>query len=185
MEALQTANSLVGIGTLLLEIATVALLILYFVRKRYPILSALSDFLSRRGLSIALIFSALGAAITLYYSEALGIEPCSLCWWQRIFLYPQIVLFALALWMKDMRVAVYSMALSVIGAGFGLYQHVLQMMGEGSLPCPASTVSCAQRFLYEFNHITFPFAAFVLFAFLIVLMLFVRARRLTFGPETV
>lgn len=174
MEALQNANALVGIGVLLLEIATIALFAVYFGRGKYAFAAKFARFFSRWGMHIALGFAALAALMALYYSEVLGIEPCSLCWWQRIFLYPQIVILAMALCMKDTRAALYSMALSVIGAGFALYQHALQMLGEGSLPCPATTVSCAQRFMFEYNHITFPFAAFVLFAFLFVLMLFVR-----------
>lgn len=174
MQTLQNANALVGIGVLFLEITTLVLLGMYFMRARLPLAATVSAFLSRWGMHIALTFAALGTVLTLYYSEVLGLEPCSLCWWQRIFLYPQVVILAMALWMKDTRAALYAMALSIVGAGFGLYQHALQMMGEGSLPCPATTVSCAQRFLFEFGHITFPFAAFVLFAFLFVLMLFVR-----------
>ncbi len=173
---LETTNFLVALGVLLLEIATVALFAAYFVRGKYPLVSQLAGFLSRRGLLIAFIFAALGSIITLYYSEVLGIEACSLCWWQRIFLYPQVVLFAIALSKKDIGIALYSIALSILGAGFGLYQHALQMLGEGSLPCPATAASCAQRFMYEFSHITFPYAAFVLFAFLIIVMLFVRKR---------
>ncbi|KKW19868.1 MAG: Disulfide bond formation protein DsbB [Parcubacteria group bacterium GW2011_GWA2_51_10] len=176
MLALANANAAVGLGTLFLEIATVILIVAYFTRSRYQISRLIAGFFSQRGLLIAFLFATVGSILTLYYSEVLGIEPCSLCWWQRIFLYPQVVMLAIALWLKDTRIVIYSIALSIIGAGFGLYQHALQMLGEGSLPCPATTVSCAQRFLFEFNHITFPFAAFVLFTFLIITMLFVRQR---------
>ncbi|OGG60165.1 hypothetical protein A2765_01155 [Candidatus Kaiserbacteria bacterium RIFCSPHIGHO2_01_FULL_56_24] len=133
--------------------------------------------MSKRGLLIALVVSVLATILTLFYSDVLGFEPCPLCWWQRIFLFPQVILFGMAFWKKDAYIAEYSIVLSIFGFGVALYQHALQMFGEGSLPCPATGVSCAQRILFEFGYITFPMLAVTAFAFLIVLMLFVRARR--------
>ncbi|MBI5645117.1 disulfide bond formation protein B, partial [Candidatus Kaiserbacteria bacterium] len=114
---------------------------------------------------------------TLFYSDVLGIPPCVLCWWQRVFLYPQVVLFAIALWKKDHSIASYSIPLSIIGFAIGLYNHALQVLPSGTLPCPAQGVSCAQRFVFEFGYITFPMMAVTLFGFLIVLMLIVRNRQ--------
>lgn len=92
-------------------------------------------------------------------------------------MYPQAVLFAIALFIKDAKAALYSIWLSVFGAGIALYQHYLQMGGHDVLPCPASGAGdCAKRFLFEFGYVTFPLVAFSLFVFLIVLMLFVRRR---------
>lgn len=116
--------------------------------------------------------------MTLYY-ESLGFEPCPLCWWQRIFLYPQVSLFAMALWCSRYRVAAidFSIAFSIIGGAIALYHHALQMMPGSGLPCPATGVSCAQRIFFEFDYITYPLMALSVFAFLVVVMLFVRARR--------
>ena len=87
--------------------------------------------------------------------------------------------FALALRKRDSNIADYSIALSIAGGAAALYQHYLQMGGTSVLPCPASSseaVDCAVRFVFEFGYITFPMMALTLFAFLIVLMLFVRKR---------
>ena len=75
-------------------------------------------------------------------------------------------------------VACYSIALSILAGSAALYPHYLQMGGTSVLPCPASGAGdCAQRIIFEFGYITLPLMAATLFAFLIVLMLFVRRRQ--------
>lgn len=177
--SVETLNYFLALGTLLLQIVTFVLLVSYFSPALVPASSQINEWLGKRGLLIAFVATLGGLLMTLFYSDVLGFEPCPLCWWQRIFLYPQVILFGYVLCRRGLhkRAAVdFSIALSILGAGVALYQHALQMFGEGSLPCPATGVSCAQRILFEFGYITFPLMAFSLFAFLIVVMLFVRKR---------
>ncbi|MDO8561761.1 MAG: disulfide bond formation protein B [bacterium] len=178
---LETLNYLTALATLALQITGIAFLALFFLRKKFPDLAPIALFLETNGLWIGLLTTLGSVILSLYYSEILGVAPCGLCWLQRVFLYPQAVLFALAVWKKDRGVAVYSIALSIFGAVVALYQHYLQMGGASVLPCPAvagGAVNCAQRFLFELGYITFPLMSFTLFAFLIVLMLFVRKARI-------
>ena len=177
MYPVETINYWLSLGTIAMQVAGVVLLIVYFLRKRFPDLEDIARMLGTWGLALAFLTTLAGSALTLFYSEILGIAPCSLCWLQRVFLYPQVVLFALAIWKKDSRAADYSIALSLLGFVVALYQHYLQMGGTSLVPCPATAdkaVDCSVRFLFEFNYITFPLMAATLFAFLIVLMLFVR-----------
>lgn len=181
MYAIEIANQYVGIATLLLQLATAAALAVFLLRRRVPLFARLSAFAGFWGLAGALVLSLGATALSLYYSEALGIAPCSLCWIQRMFLYPQVILFAAALYKREARIADYSIALSVLGAAVALYQHALQMgFLRSDLPCPATAaeaVDCHVRFLFEMSYITFPLACFTVFAALIVAMLFVRASR--------
>lgn len=174
---LETTNFIFGLGTIALQGATVLLLLLYLVRNRVPELRFLVDLARTWALPAAFILALSTTAMSLYYSEVLLVEPCPLCWWQRIFVYPQTIILALALYSRDLSIARYSIALSVIGAGFALYHHVLQVMPAGSLPCPAAAVSCSQRFVFEFGFVTLPLMGLSVFAMLIVLMLFVREAR--------
>lgn len=176
-----TLNYLLALGAVALQIITITLLGAFLLQHNYPVLRQVVSTLGTRGLLIGFFVSFGAACVTLFYSDILGFEPCPLCWWQRIFMFPQIILFGMALWKRDVYIAEYSMVLSVIGAGIALYQHALQMLPGSGLPCPATTVSCAQRLLFEFGYITFPMLAFTLFSFLFVLMLIVRAQR---APET-
>ena len=178
MFQLETMNFLLALGTLGMQFAVVALLALYLFGSATSVFKSISSFLRERGLFVAFWLTLVGSILTLYYSEVLGIPPCPLCWWQRIFLYPQVVLLALAMWKRERLIVDYSIVLSVIGLGFALYHHALQVLPSGSLPCPAEgAVSCAQRFMFEFGFITYPLMAATLFAFLIVLMLFPRERK--------
>ena len=172
---IETLNFLVGLGTVGMQVLTIALLALFFVRKDFPVLSGL---VGRWGMWLAFLLTLSSTAMSFYYSDVLGVVPCSLCWLQRAFIYSQVVLFGVALYKREAsRIADYSIALSVVGSVFALYQHYIQMVGESPLPCPASGGDCIKRFFFEFGYVTFPLVAFSAFALIIVLMLFVRKNR--------
>ena len=87
------------------------------------------------------------------------------------------LLFAVALYKQERAVADFSIAFSIFGGIAALYQRLPANGGGALIPCPASGAGdCAQRILFEFGYITFPLMAATIFAFLIVLMLFVRKR---------
>jgi disulfide bond formation protein DsbB len=177
MELLPTLNYWQAFGTLLLQIGTLGLGVAFILRHRNESAARIVAWFTPKGLWIAFGLSLFASFMTLVYSDYLGIEPCPLCWWQRIFLYPQVILLGMAAWKKDSYIADYSIVLSLFGAGVALYQHALQMLPGSGLPCPATGASCAQRFLFEFGYITYPLMAFTLFAFLIVVALILRARK--------
>lgn len=160
---IETLNFILACGTLALQLAVVAAFIDLAFFRGSRILLPLAPY----ALRLAFVLALGAAAFTLVYSGIYQVTPCPLCWWQRIFLYPQLVLFGLALWRPDHKVADYGIALSILGAGVSLYHHALQIF-PGSLPCPAEAL-CAQRHIFEFGFITFPLMAFTIFAALIVL----------------
>ena len=160
--------------TLISHIGIIIFLIAWFSHQKWA--KNIISIIGANGLWIGFVVALAGTLLSLFYSEIARYLPCELCWIQRVFLYPQAVLFALALWMKDARVWAYSVALSVIGALFALYQHYIQMVGESPFPCPANGGDCLKRFLFEYGFVTFPFVAFSAFLLLILLMLFVRRR---------
>lgn len=178
-ELAQNINFLLALATVVLEIATVTLVVLLvrerFTRREIRFLNTLG----RYALHIVFLVSLSGTAMSLVYSEILGFLPCGLCWIQRIFLYPQVILSGMGIWKRDRSVADYLLGLSIPGAFIALYQHYLQMGGTSLLPCPAvaADADCAQRFLFEFGHVTFPFMALVAFVFIIVLMIVFKTRR--------
>lgn len=133
--------------------------------------------LERYGLWIAFTITLIASIYTLYASEVLGQIPCSLCWVQRAFLWPQVILFLIAALMKDRGIALYSIALSVIGALVALYHHWLQMGGSALLPCPASgpSINCETPTFVMWGFVTFPFMSFSLFVFIILFMVWLRS----------
>lgn len=172
-------NLFLAVGTIAMQVVVGALLIAYLMQARSAVLRDVGEAVEQWGLWIGLLLSFAGTALTLFYSEVIGYIPCGLCWMVRVFLYPQVLLFAIALWRKDVRIADYSIGLSVIGLFISLYTHYLQMGGSSLVPCPASGVSdCARRLVFEFDYITMPLMGATVFALLIVTMLFVRRRAL-------
>ncbi|HEU0081091.1 MAG TPA: disulfide oxidoreductase [Candidatus Paceibacterota bacterium] len=130
--------------------------------------SAIVKFLRERALLLGFVVSLLATAGSLIYSDVIGFAPCKLCWFQRIFMYPQVVLMGIALWRKDLSMRLYGLVLSAIGAAIALY-HYLGQNGVASLPCSAVgySVSCAEKYVMEFGYITIPvmaLSAFVLMA---------------------
>ncbi len=174
-------NVALALGAIFAQAATIFLLATYFLRRKIPFFATVSCGINTWGTALAFLVTLAGVLGSLYYSEVLGFVPCGLCWVQRIFLYPQVILLALALWRQEGRlIADYSFALSVAGGAVALYQHFIQMGGSSFLPCRAVAqgADCAQRILFEFGYITFPLVAFSGFLFIAVLMLFLRSSEL-------
>ncbi|OHA20329.1 MAG: hypothetical protein A2836_03030 [Candidatus Taylorbacteria bacterium RIFCSPHIGHO2_01_FULL_45_63] len=130
----------------------------------------------------AFLFSfiiALGSTlVSLYYSLIIGFTPCDLCWYQRIFMYPLVILFGIALWKKDNGVIKYGLALSSVGAIIAFYNSYLQYGGSPLLPCgiDVNAVSCGVRYIFEFGYVTLPLMSLTGFVF-IVTILFLRHRQ--------
>lgn len=107
---------------------------------------------------------------SLYFSEVLGFVPCDLCWFQRIFMYPQTVILAIAAVRKDFAAARYSLALSIVGGVISLYHYSLQKIPffqNYAISC--GRVPCTGQYINWFGFITIPFLA--LTAFLIIIWL--------------
>lgn len=171
---LETFNLLLALGALALGVVAIALLIAYVFR-----LNA-GAFVGIWGIWFALLAVLGGTLGSLVHSELYGLLPCPLCWWQRIFLYPQALLLALALVRRSSGEALRfvtdsSIVLSLVGLGIALYHHALQVFPGGFLPCPAQgEVSCAKILFLEFGFLTYPLMGAALFSFVIVMMLHVR-----------
>jgi disulfide bond formation protein DsbB len=131
------------------------------------------------GLLAIFVFSTLAVAGTLIMQYAGGLNPCLLCWWQRVFMYPipLISLIALLKGQTISDIADYLLALSFFGGLVALYQHLLQVLPQGALiPCDA-TGDCAVRTVFYFNFVTIPWMAFTLFAAIFSIALIVRTMR--------
>ncbi len=166
-------NYLLALGIIGMQVGAVYLLYAYFTRK-----SDILSLVSRYALPATFILSLSGALLTLIYSEIFGFIPCGLCWLERVFLYPIVLLSGIALWKKDAGIADYILGLSIVGALIALYHHYIQMGGSAFIACPAvgEGADCAKRIIFEFGYITFPLMAFSLFAFIWVIMFIARRK---------
>lgn len=101
---------------------------------------------------------------SLYFSEILKYPPCVLCWYQRICLYPLVVIFFSALWSDDRGHARYSLPLAFLGLGFAAYHNLLyyDVITTPIIPCQEG-VSCTSRQVELFGFITIPLMSLMTF----------------------
>lgn len=169
-------NLTLGIFTIALQLLCVfTLLSLFVVTDRNKFQDKFLSFISENFLIIGFIFSLFATGLSLFYSEILRYAPCVLCWLQRIFLFPQVVLFGMAYLKKDRKVAHYSFPLLFIGLLFALYHNFIYYFSESAGPCDASGVSCVQKLVYEIGgYISIPMFSFTILFALITQLLVVR-----------
>lgn len=167
-EIVSTLNYLFALGGIALALASVVLV--------YDLATSrsLAPHVRRYGIALAFVLASAGSLATLIYSEVFGFVPCGLCWFQRVFLYPQVFLLGTALAAKDRTVSLYGIVLSVPGLLIALYQHYLQMGGTELIDCPAAAGDCAKQIMLEFGFMTYPLASAALFAFLVALFWYLR-----------
>ena len=108
----------------------------------------------------------------LFMSEIMGFAPCVLCWYQRIFMFPLVLILALGLFPFDPKVVRYALPLAAIGllvAGF----HVLLTIGiipEALAPCRQG-IPCKTIQVEWFGFVTIPLLSF--FAFVVLNLLLI------------
>jgi disulfide bond formation protein DsbB len=171
-----TINILLSSLTVVAQLMVVVLVIVYYRDRNKP--TAFFHFVSNKGMLLAFIVSLIAMLGSLTYSDILHYEPCKFCWFQRIFMYPQVFLLGIALWKKDQSVIKYSLTLSIIGALIAANHYLLQMTGTSVLPCSTvgQSVSCNKVFVLHFGYITIPLMALSAFLLIIISMMFARKR---------
>ncbi|MCS7462247.1 disulfide oxidoreductase [Paenibacillus doosanensis] len=109
---------------------------------------------------------------SLYFSEIMHFLPCKLCWYQRILMYPLVIILGIAAVRKDVRHYVYVLPLSVWGAGISLYHYLMQKTSwfkDGATAC--GPVPCDVDYIDWFGFVTIPLLALTAFVLITVLMI--------------
>ncbi|MGE5337184.1 MAG: disulfide bond formation protein B [Gemmatimonadota bacterium] len=112
----------------------------------------------------------------LFFSEIMKLPPCVLCWYQRIFMFPLVILLPFGLFPFDPRIVRYALPLSAIGGSIAVF-HVLITYGlipERIQPCTQG-VPCAQNPIEWFGFLSIPLLS--LGAFSIISALLILAHR--------
>jgi len=118
---------------------------------------------------------------SLFFSEVMGLKPCVLCWWQRVFIYPLAVLFLVGLFSQDNKVdpsvVRYTFPLAVIGLGFAIYHYLVYsgFIPESLQPC-SEDLSCAEINLELMGFVTIPMLSIFAYSAIILLLLVYRKR---------
>jgi len=118
------------------------------------------------------------ATISVFFSSVLEYEPCVLCWYQRICLFPLIFIFGAGLLPTfDKSVIKYALPLTIIGGLTALYHTLLYagIIPESIQPC-SKGVSCTEKYIELFGFISIPMLSFFAFSILVALLLILKRR---------
>jgi disulfide bond formation protein DsbB len=128
-------------------------------------------------LYLAWVVSLAAVGGSLYLSEVMGFIPCKLCWLQRIFMYPLVILLGRAAYRNDRNIIGYALPLSIIGGCISVYHYMEQKVPGMAdiLPCTQG-VPCSEDYLDWFGVITIPLMALVAFILITVFLLMGRQR---------
>ncbi len=122
---------------------------------------------------LALLVAWVALCGSLFFSEVLHWQPCLLCWYQRILMYPLSLVIAVGILRRDAGLHWYILPLSLLGAGVSLYHYLLVKTDWFPPPPCVADIPCTVDYLNVFGFINIPFLA--LTAFLIISFLAVTS----------
>jgi len=128
-------------------------------------------------LFLAFLTSLVATLGSLFFSEIMYFLPCSLCWYQRVFMYPLVFIFLVSLLYPDKNVFKYSFPLIVVGMLIAIYHNLLiiGIIPQTLSPC-ISGVPCNVDYLNYFGFITIPLLSFIAFFIICICLVFYKKK---------
>lgn len=120
----------------------------------------------------AWLVASLATLGALFMSEIMGFAPCVLCWYQRIFMFPLVLVLALGLFPFDPKVLRYALPLALVGLLVAVF-HLLLTAGvipESMTPCRQG-IPCATVQIEWFGFVTIPLLSALAFLAINVLLI--------------
>ena len=121
-------------------------------------------------LKLACLVAATAMAGSLYMSEIRNYPPCVLCWYQRIAMYPLVLLLGIAAVRRDLSVRIYAIPLALIGVGISAYHYQLERFPDQEAIACTTSVPCTTVWFEQLGYITIPMMAMSAFALICVVL---------------
>ena len=114
---------------------------------------------------------------SVFFSYVMGFAPCVLCWYQRICLFPLVILLAAGLLPFDKSVVRYALPLAIAGWLTALYHTLLYagIIPENIQPC-SQGVSCTEEYIDLFGFVSIPMLSLLSFSTIIALLIILKKR---------
>jgi disulfide bond formation protein DsbB len=130
----------------------------------------------REGLGEVALPMAFAVALTcmvgsLYLSEVAKFPPCPMCWYQRICMYPNVVILGIASLRRDVAVRWYSLPLVAIGICFSTYHYLIERFPDQVSSFCNTDVPCSTVWVWKFHFLSIPGMAWVGFLLIGTLLL--------------
>jgi disulfide bond formation protein DsbB len=112
---------------------------------------------------------------SLFFSEVMELLPCSLCWYQRLFMFPLPIVVGAGLFPFDRNVVRYALPLAGTGCLVALYHTLLQwgLIPESAAPCRRG-VSCSDAQIELLGFLSIPMLSLLAFLAASVLLILVH-----------
>ncbi len=167
MDLTNTTNTVLALGTIIIEAVSVLLLVMILTKDK----GSLAKWFYEKALILILIISGGSMLASLLYSEIIGYTPCLMCWYQRIAIYGVAIISLVAVIKKQSKeVWSYVSTLSILGSIVAVI-HVLSRFTKSEIfDCSASGPSCLQELFTKFGYIDIPVMSLSALVFIILLI---------------
>lgn len=127
---------------------------------------------------LAWIVATIATLGSLFFSEVMEFAPCSLCWYQRIFMYPLVVILLVGLFPVEKNVFKYSVPFVMLGWFTALYHNLLhyEIISEAMTPC-SQGIPCSTKYIEIFGFLTIPMLSFIAFSIILALLFLFFKRK--------
>lgn len=128
-------------------------------------------------LFICWIIAAVSTIGSVFFSFVMEFAPCVLCWYQRIFLFPLVIILAIGLFPFDKNVVKYAFPLAIAGWLTAVYHNLIyaKIIPESIQPCTQG-VSCTEEYINLFGFLSIPMLALLSFSIIIVFLIILKKR---------
>lgn len=115
---------------------------------------------------------------SLFFSEVMELPPCVLCWYQRIAMYPLVIIIGVGIILRDSRLKFYALPLCLVGLTVSVYHNMLYygLISESLAPCTAG-ISCTSRQIEWLGFITIPLMALTAFVIISSILFLYKSHR--------
>jgi disulfide bond formation protein DsbB len=118
----------------------------------------------------AFVVALLATAGSLFFSEIAHFEPCKLCWFQRIAMYPLVVVLAIAIRRRDPTIRRYVVPVAGIGAAISAYHYALEWLPWLDTGACSASVPCTVVWFRQLGFISLPYLALSAFLAIVALV---------------
>jgi len=167
---IQDMSTLFSLMALAANAAALLLVVGWLARRRLPVLGETVEWAADRALLLGAIIAAVSTLGSLYYSEIADFIPCQYCWYQRIAMYPLVIVLGFAAARHDYFSRLPALVLAVIGFGWSVRHWTVQKWPGSGGSCSV-TVPCSTPYVdWKYGFITIPWMAGSAFLLIIVLL---------------
>jgi disulfide bond formation protein DsbB len=179
MTAVETVSLFLGLLAMVAQVSAIVLAGLALASLSpgaRPAYERVRSEIGPRAVGLAAAVAVVCTLGSLYYSEVAGFPPCTLCWYQRIAMYPLAVILPIAARRRDPRVAVYAMPVAAIGGVISIYHMLVERFPSLESGSCDPNNPCSIIWVDTFGYLTIPTMALSGFALILVLLAYAQER---------